>query len=236
MAFTVRNLITSALVSSGGVGIGDTPSAEETARALNLFNQQVAILSLDNLWAPTVTTVTGSFTAGQSEYTVGTTLTTEDIQTPVFNDIIALSIKDSGMWYPLKEINQVNYFNSHRDSATDTPSMFMYQRTLPAAKLTLYRVPDASYEYSLTTNYMKTSYGLNDSLEGLPPGYTGYLEYALAALLAVDYGLDPSSLLSIAATRKAQIEIQNYEVGNLVIEQTFDKRSGRFDITTGDWR
>lgn len=226
---TVRDLIRSAYVTSGDVALGEPVSGAEEVRALAKFNDIVSVLSLENLWAYTLTKATGPLTAGQDIYTIGNEIGDEDFLTPRPPEIVSLSLKIANVWRPLRQLSETEYYNSSRletGTANSIPTTYTYTNGSPTGQIIFYPTPAEAYEVFLTTRDMKTEYTENDELT-LPAGYQGYLEYALASVLAVDGGVvDVQSLVAIAAQRKGLIKKQNYQPRLLRTERVTDYYRG----------
>jgi len=138
MAITVRDLITSALISCDCIAVGEPPNAAESFRGLQKFNDRVALLSLDNLWDYTVTLVDGATESGKAIYSVGDTVGDEDFLTPRPPEIVTLTLKQANVWYPLKQVSPTEFQNTTRlDPQLNqyTPSIYTYRPDLPVGTL-----------------------------------------------------------------------------------------------------
>lgn len=229
MPLSVRNIITNALITCDAIAIGETPEDTEIFRGLLKFNQIVSQLALDNMWAYTYNRTNYSLVGGQDVYTIGNSGGT-DIVAPRPTEIVRIQLNNGGVWYSLEQYSEVEFAN--RTKLADTsgvPVCFVYHSDFPDGEIELYPKPSNSYDIRIQTRDMVTEYTLDDTLD-LPPGYTGYLEYALASILAVDYGSDPTALLSIATTRLANIKRQNVQPRKLRFE--IGTEEGSYDINT----
>lgn len=235
MAITARNLITSALISADAIADSETPSEGQIFRGLSKFNDRIALLSLDNLWDYTITRYNEAVVAGKATYSVGNITLTEDFELPRPSEIIAMTIKVADVWYPMVQVSPIEW--EHRtklDSSVNQsmPTYFTYRPNFPTAEIEVYPTPGANYDVRLSVREMKTEYTLDEELT-LPVGYQGYLEYALAAILAVDYGADPTltgQLSAIAGQRLATIKRQN--TNSRILKCGFLPGSGDYDVRT----
>lgn len=213
MAITVRDLITSALITSGAIAVGESPNGAEIKRGLFKFNDKVAMLSLENLWSYTIELVNGVLEKGKDVYTVGDTIGDEDFLTPRPPEIASLSMKYANVWYQLRYVSPIDFQNMTKlDQTSDSlvPSVYTYRPDSPVGTLQFYPTPAGAYDVQISTRYMKTEYTLNDEVD-LPAGYAGYLDYAMAAILGVDYGVDVTEIAGIAQARKSTLKAQNYK-------------------------
>jgi len=232
MPITVRNLITNALVTCDAIAIGETPSDAEIFRGLLKFNDKVALMSLDNMWDYTITKTPFTLVSGQSQYTLGQEIG-DDIAMDRPTDIISLTVKNNNVWYPLKQVSAVEFENTTRlddGSIRYLPTVYTYRPDYPSGQIQFYPAPGSAFDIEITTNAMKIEYTLDDEL-ALPPGYNGYLEYALAALLAVDYGVDPATFVAIAQSRLAAIKRQNMQPRTLRLDP-LQAGAKNYDIRT----
>ena len=213
----IRDLIKSALITCDAIAIGETPSADEINRGLLKFNQIIGQRLLDNNWAYTITTTLGATKAGKYQYSVGNTVGDEDFLVDRPPEVMALTIKVGNVWYDIKQLSPIEYETMTRlESSINTyrPSYFTYRPDFPVGMIEVYPTPSEAFDLRMTQRYMKSSYLLDDELN-LPAGYDGYLEYALSAVLAVDYGSDASGLSQIAQSRLVVILRQNTQARSL---------------------
>lgn len=243
MAYSVRDLLTNALITCDAVAVGETPDSSEIARALQKFNDRVAALSLDNLWAFTITKYEETVISGKTTYSIGTG---GDFDLPRPPEIVTITLKNANVWWPLRQESAIQFENTVRLEESIQqyiPYMYTYRATNPIGELEFYPSPGSNFPIEITVREMKTSYTLNDSLDDLPVGYVGYLEYAVASILAVDYGLDNArvgQIASIAENRLAAIKRQNVEPRKLKLEPINHLRWKNYDILSdafyGNWR
>lgn len=232
MAITVRNLITNALISCDAIAVGETPDDNEIFRGLQKFNDIVSQLSLSNMWSYTYNTINFTLVPGQSVYTIGPDVTNDIVIADRPNEIVRIQLNNNGVWYSLDQLSEIAFFDKTKldnTQSSDIPYTFTYRPAYPDGEIELYPKIGTAYTIRIQTRDMKVEYTLDDEL-ALPPGYNGYLEYALAAILAVDYGSDPSILESIAATRLGNIKRQNFQPRKLRYQMGMDR--GSYDINS----
>lgn len=235
MAYTVRNLITEALVAADAVSLGETPDNSEIVNGLSHLNDIVNILSLENLWAPTLTKVSGQVTSGKTIYTIGD-VGGEDISTPRPPEIVTLTIKNANTWYPIKQVSEVDFENTTRLEPGINqyiPYVFTYRPKMPSGEIEVYPTPGSTFDIEITTRDMITSYGLNDSLPNLAPGYTAYLKFALAALVADDNSAPDQKIARLqerAGSRLATLKRQNNTGRTLSLDPILYYKGKNYDI------
>lgn len=225
-SITVRDLITGSYITSGDVANGEAPTDIEAKRGLQKFNDIVSSLSLDNLWAYTLTKVSGPLTSGQTTYSVGNE-GGEDFITPRPPEIVNLNLNIGSIWYPIRQVSITEYYDTVRvnqNSNSTIPTMFAYDPAFPSGNIVFYPTPADSYQIQFTTRDMKIDYTLDDVLD-LPAGYNAYLDYGLASILAVDGGVvDRADLVAIASARLTAIKTQNIQSRLLEVDRITDYR------------
>jgi hypothetical protein len=232
----IRDLIKSALITCDGIAIGETPNNDEINRGLLKFNQIIGLRLLDNNWAYTITTTTDTTTAGKYQYSVGNAVGDEDFLVDRPAEVMALMIKVSNIWHKVKQLSPIEFETMAKlESSVEsyTPNYFTYRPNYPVGALELYPTPNEAFDLRLTQRYMKSSYLLDDDLN-LPVGYDGYLEYALGAILAIDYGADGSALGAIANERLAILLRQNTQARKLKLPNLLGRSNKEYNIE-GDY-
>lgn len=229
---TVRDLITSALISADAVGIEEIPDGSAIVRGLRKLNHIVQALALDNLWNYTFSTITFTSVVGQGDYTIGDGTNPVDIIANTPQELASININRNDVWAPLELLSEMEFDSKVRLSNNNTgiPRYAIYRREHPDGVIVLYPTPAETNNIRIRTRDMVTEFALDDVVN-LPPGYEGYLETALAAQLAIDYGTPFDTLQALATSRLATIKRQNFQPLKLRLP-TFDTNSGQYDINT----
>lgn len=88
---------------------------------------------------------------------------------------------DTSLVYPLRIINKATYYNIVRQTNLQArPGFIFLNKQDTESLITVYPVPDQPYPFSLKVKVMINSLRSQDTLEGLPPYYYGFLKYSLA--------------------------------------------------------
>lgn len=205
---TVRDLISDAYVNSGVLGLGQSIENTELSFALRQLNKLIESLSLDSLWPWTFTSATFNTVANDGVYTIGSA---GDIVSARPIQIEAMQVLFGGVYYPVKEVDNVDYWNSIiSTTAGGVPKFFRYQSDYPSGTIEIYPLPDQVYSLTVRYKTQISEFGINDVL-ALPPGYQSALEYGLASLIARLNGLNNQSLQMEYDKRIARIKRNNSE-------------------------
>jgi len=230
---TARDLCTSSLITAGIIGATEAPESSEIADALNQLNGLIDSLNIDKLWPYTYTEFSGSLTSAVDVYSVGPS---GGWVTPRPVEITALSVIDSNREIPLKEYSNRDWANAGKNEDVDgRPRFFRYLPNQLNGSIEVYPTPNQNYPIKLTYQYSLLEYGLNDNLD-LPAGYKGYLEYGLATILGVRYGVNVDRISMIAEKRLKAIRTNNTETATMSLGNLPIGRSSQYNVRTDSYQ
>jgi hypothetical protein len=199
---TAFNIIKSALRKGGILTMGENPSAEEAADALETLNDLLASWSNDSMTVYARTLESFTLSAGTAAYTIGPGGAFDTVR-PV--KLISGYVRSGSIDYPLEIETEENYDSVALKSTGSIPSYMILTNTHPLAKLTFYPVPAASYQFYLRSEKPLASFTLHQEVD-LPPGWKRALVHNLAIELIPEYGQQtPQEVAMIAAESKGEI-------------------------------
>ena len=226
---TARNLVTDALRTAGAIDAIETPSAEETAHALNELNNMVAQFDLDNLVPYSQVVTTGTLTSAKALYSNGEGA---DIDIVRPNEIVTFAIDVGSVYRPLQKFTPVAYDNESLSVGEGgLPSIYTYRTSFPNGTLEVHPKPMSDYPYKMTTRFKSVDYGLNDQIQ-LPSGYYPMYQYNLAKLLLIHYP-NPEKFAIVAQeadTMLSRIKRQNNKVNKM--KNDYSGGGGLWDVRT----
>lgn len=199
---TIRDLITSAMRTYGAIGITETPGAEEAFNALNQLNGLIETWGLDGLFASTRSLLGGTSVSGQSSYIISPT---GDIVGAPPNAISVAKVNDIA----LAQLS-LDDLLAQDQSITGTPVYFAFSRDAGSATLRLWPTTSSAQSITIACKPQYPVVDLDDVISDVfPAGYGPALEYALAALLAVQEGLQRPEIARVANDRYNRIKRLN---------------------------
>ncbi len=206
---TGLSYINDAFEIAGIYAPGETPTADEANGALRSMNDMLAS------WSAELSPVfcqrhdVYQMTASVAHYTIGPTGT---FVQPRPNKIQNAMVRVQGnLDYPLQIITPAEYQGLNLKTLTGIPQYLAVNPTMPNLELSLYYVPQQSYELNLNTLISLDSQTLNGEVE-FPPGYEEAVKYNLALRLAGKYGAAASMSqfnIDIAIQSKKTIKREN---------------------------
>jgi hypothetical protein len=182
---TTNELIVNALYLTGELGVGETPDAYMLSSGLDLLNEILGKLSSDGIFIPYIKSLSGTFTAGKSEYTISNLLSADITSSPIV-DLLSVTYtfptsSTPNIVYPIRIIDQEDYYDLVRQQPLATlPAIVFLRQVNQQSILTFYPAPNDSYPFQLQAKVMLDSLTAQDSLTQLPPLAYGFLKYALA--------------------------------------------------------
>jgi len=236
MARTVRDLITQAARKGGVIGKTSNLNQEEYEEALNELNDLIEHLENDGLWFSNrdhldvssqqtadriVLKRAGSLTVAQGDATV--------VKIP--SRISAISYLIGQQWRPLTPMSADQLENNIRLNIPITYANYYTFNTVDAdtAVIQLYPIPSPQ-TYRISYQNTKADYDL-DSETTYPPGYDGYLTWAMAAQLAKINGMDPS-VAEVEAQKRLTL-LENRQVQARMLRSNSSR--GYYNVQTGGW-
>lgn len=239
---TAQAVINSALKKIRALRSGESPAAEDAEDCLAALNAMLDTWSSEGLTIFAVTTDTKALTAGDDQYSIGTSA---DIDTarPTSVEVESCFIRDSSNNdYPLSRMTKEEYNRiSDKASGNAIPSRLLYEQTYANGTIYLQPPPEAGLTLHLVSLKPFTTYTDLSGSGGdmsFPPGYQEAIEFNLAVRIAPDFGKTPSQYVVMMAEQL----LSNIKTRNLgerplranVSDVPVRGASGRIDILTGE--
>lgn len=238
MARTVRELITQAARKSGTIGVTAQTAlnSNEAELMLSDLNDLIEHLEAQGLWFNTRTNFTVSNLITPQYIVIKRTgCATEPDGDISMNKIPAhvasLSYMIGQQWRPLQFVSMDQLQNSVRLNIPITyPNSYAYNMVdADTGLITLYPIP-VQQTYQLSVQEMKLDWALDDETD-YPPGYDGYLVWAMASNFAKMGGYDYSTF-DIEANKRLYV-IQNRQVQARILKTGVSR--GVYNIQSGLW-
>lgn len=186
---TTNKLIINALYLHGELAVNETPDQFMLDTGLDIINEILGKLSSDSIYIPFLTTLSGTFEYGKSTYSVSDMISDADIKANRIVDLIYVEYNVPAsdgttlttVTYPVTIISQNQFYNSIRQSPTNSrPGAVYFENTPSETLITFYPAPSDAYSFKLKVRAMISSLEAQSTLEELPPLFYGFLKYALA--------------------------------------------------------
>jgi len=217
---TPNELIESALMKIGVLGVGESATGDQVSHALRALNAMLKRWQQDNLAALATTRETFSLTAGTAEYTIGSS---GDFDTTRPVSIEGAYLTDSTISYPLDLISLRDYREIEDKDTESIPTAMVYIPENPLGILIFWPVPDTGYTLNLHSIKPFADITVADigTDMSLPEGWDEALIYNLATRLGEDYGVPPAA--SIFARAADDLDaIKRNNMARRVSEVGFD--------------
>lgn len=207
---TALDEIKLALKSIGQLAAGETPAAEDTADALEVFNEMLDAMSTERLMIYSTQDQTFTWATGAASKTIGPT---GDFvgNRPASVDRKTYFKDASGYSYPLTIIGEEEYNEiSDKTSGSSYPEYLFVNMTMPDVTLTVYPVPSSeTYWHIVSLVELSQPAGLATTLS-FPPGYKKMFRTNLAVELAAFFGVEASPTTQrMAVASKKNIKRMN---------------------------
>lgn len=214
---TPLDIITLALKTANVVGVGQTPSAEDTNDAFNLLNMLLAQLQRRRYFVYQLIT-TGLQATGAQSYTVGVG-GNFNIPRPAKIESAFFRLLTTGpqpVDYPLEILRaQEDYNKIGLKSLNAFPRYAFYDMGYPLGNLFVWPIPNNTYEIFITTMLQLQQFQTVNDTIALPPEYAAALMWNLVPELYAFYGL-PSNP---DVVKKAEATLRIIEEANAAIPQ-----------------
>lgn len=196
-------------------GVGETPSAEDLDLAFNSLNYMLDSMSASRAFVP-VQQLRSFPTTGAQSYTIGPT---GDIVAPRptmlgVNNTVQLGVNE----FPLVVLTQEDYQNVGYKSSAGMPECIALELTAPNATVYVWPV-SSGYTINLRTIEPLASFADINTNVDLQPGFSEYLQYQLAVVLAPEFNVQLDQLVvSRASTLEKAIKRQFLQVPMLNVD------------------
>lgn len=215
---TARQIATAALELIGAVAIGDTPDANDAAKALEQLNLMVKTWGADpapKLWQLTEASIT--LLDATASYSI-----------TAARKVLEVRRRTSGVDIPLQMYSRQEYYDEPSKAATGNPRAWYFDPQRATRTLYVVGVPDATIAAASTLRY--TYIRVLEDLDALdndfdvPQEWLEVLQYGLAARLTLPYKThlsDPTAAAKIeerAASLYAQLSAYDDEGGSVYLQ------------------
>lgn len=191
---TALDLIKGALRLIGQYAPGESLSADDANDGLDSLNGLLDVLSTQNLAIFNNNENITTLVAGQSAYTVGVGGNI-NIQRPLRITQAYSRLTTSGSSVDFQcDIKDTAFYASigMKNQPGPWPKVLYYNTSFPLAQLFVWPVPQRAIEFHFWTDMLMQSVSLTTQL-ALPQGYYLALQFALAEILAPQYGVAVSA-------------------------------------------
>lgn len=227
---TASRIITLALRRARAIGVDQTPSAEDSADALDTLNQLLDSWWNERLAVYRLQQETFAWPINQASRTIGAGgnfVTTRPLA------IHGAYYRLSSIDHPLGVIDRARYDFIADKAAGGLPDYVFYDPLTPLGVLTLSPVPNQAITLVLNSQARLESFATAAEEADLPPGYDRALIFNLAKELAGDYGLEVSPRVDEIA-RESKAILKRHNTPEPIMAMPASVVSGdRFSITTG---
>lgn len=220
-SLTARQIATAALELIGVCPIGETPAAEDAAKALEQLNLMVKTWGADpdpKLWQRTTGSVV--LVASTASYSV-----------TAARKVLSVRRRTSSLDTPLTQLSAQEYDDEPAKTATGVPRAWYFDPQRATRKIYIIGVPDATIAaaYTLEYTYLRVIEDL-DTLDDdfdIPQEWLEVLEYGLAARLSMPYRTHISDAAGAqkiearAASLYAQLASWDDEDASLFLQPAF---------------
>lgn len=206
---TALDLIKAALKQIRVLGIGESPTSEESQDSLDVLNMMMESWSLDRLYVYTEGQHNFTFVDGQTDYTVGPSADFAMSSRPL--KLVSAFSRSSGIDYPMTILTHPRQYDRlpAKSNSIMFPSAVWFEQTNPLGTLHFYPAPSAGSVYLRFWSQLQSFSSLTTEIE-LPPGYKECIVYNLGISLAGTFGIEPAgTVVSKARTSIARLKRYN---------------------------
>ena len=202
---TAADIAQRALIRSGVIAAGETPTAAEITDAVTTLGDMLDSWSLEHLLVFGTTELTAPI-AGRARLTIGPT---GDLIATRPNSVLTGFVRTTQGDTPV-HMASPEFLDGMRDKTEQDEAYWAaYEGAMPDGVLTLWPVPGEGVLHLRVTNPIVTIVDMNDELV-LPPGWFHAMTLNLAVHLCEEYGFAvPAGLADSAQTAKANIKRAN---------------------------
>ncbi len=208
---TALDLITGAMRKTGQYAAGEAISAMDLNDALDVLNALFDSMSNDDEATFNTNENIITLTPGQLSYTIGIGGNI-NIQRPlrIHSAYSRLTTSSSYVDFTCEIKDQISYTAlGLKRQPGPWPKWLFYNTGFPLGTIYFWPVPTQNVEFHFWTDMLLQSVSLTTQLN-LPQGYYNYLQFGLAELLCVDYGIPvPPDIIRLAAKFERKIKSNN---------------------------
>lgn len=208
---TALDVITGALRKIGAYAPGESLSAADANDALDILNGLLDTLSMQHFAVFNNIETVVTLTPGKQSYTVGTGGNI-NIERPLrITEVFSrITTGSSPVDFPCDIWPVEQYVNiGLKQQPGPWPKVLYYNTAYPLGNILLWPVPNQAAELHLWSDQVLSTLTLNQQLN-LPRGYFLFLQYALAELLAPEYGVPvPADVRRLAAEMRETLKALN---------------------------
>ena len=208
---TALDLITGAMDDAGIIGVGQTPLAEDTNKALSRLNAMIAQWSRRRWLVYHLIDIVFTGT-GALSYSIGpggdiSVNRPDRIEAGYFRQLAGLP--GNNVDYPLAILQSREDYNQIvLKTMASVPAYIFYDSDFPLGNIFIWPLPNSTYEMHLSVKPALQSFPTLDTAFVLPPEYEECIRLNLAVRLRVAYQLGPDAGL-IALAKVALNTIKN---------------------------
>lgn len=245
MAYTVRNLIDSALRKIRVLGSGENAENSEAVDTQEVLTAMVDAWALEPLLIPIVSVIDFQLIDGVSEYTIGKKpfpepLILNHIDVPRPEKILTAILRSETSDYQLRMIDGTTFAGISFKDSSSRPTAFYIRKGWPLNTIQFNSSPNATETLRLEVVNPMSEILLTASLDtviNLPPGYQQALIYNLAVMVSPEFGKSvPREIAAFAAQGKSLIKRANHRPITLSLDPGLLNRYGDrgcYDIYEG---
>lgn len=212
---TVTEFLTGAMRKTGQYAPGEAISSADLNDALDVFNALLDSKSNNNYIVPNSVQNVIPLIPGKASYTIGTGGDI-NIQRPMRITAAYSRITTASSTVDFNcDIKPLEYYASIglKTQPGPWPKMVFYNTSFPLGTMYFWPVPSATADFYFWTEQVLQSVSLNSVLS-LPQGYYNYLQFFVAEMLMIDYGLPvPADILRLRREFERDIRSNNTYVG-----------------------
>lgn len=200
--------ITKAMRLIGALAVGETPTSDEANTGFEMLNDILEGWSLENLAVWGAADQTFNTVQGQAVYTIGPGGNFDTVR-PVA--IFGGFCNFGGVDFEIQVIDQAAY-NRIALKSQQQPiiEQMLYVNEAPLGLLTFYPTPSTNIPVTLSIGRILTQIPTLTTPLVYPPGYSRALRYALAVMIAPEFGIEPSpTIIGIARQSLGAIKVAN---------------------------
>ena len=213
---TALDLITGAMDDAGIIGVGQTPLAEDTNKALTRLNAMIAQWSRRRWLVYHLVDVVFTGT-GALSYSIGpggdiNASRPDRIEAGYFRQLAGLP--GNNVDYPLYVLQSREDYNQIvLKTMTSVPAYVFYDSDFPLGHVYVWPLPNSTYEMHLSVKPPLQSFPTLDTTFNLPPEYEECIRLNLAVRLRVAYQLGPDAgLIGLAKVALNTIKNTNAQI------------------------